>query len=282
MAAPQDVPTITLNNGVEMPQVGFGVFKVPPRETQQAVETALEAGYRHIDTAAGYANEEAVGKALRASGIPREELFVTTKLRNGEQAAGTARAAFETSLEQLGLDRVDLYLVHWPAPGLGTYREAWADLEQGFRDGLARAIGVSNFLPHHLRDLLQGSTVVPAVNQIELHPSFQQPETQQASREHGLAVEAYAPLGQAKDLDLPAITRIAQEKGVKPGQVVLRWHLQEGRIVIPKSVTPERIAANIDLFGFELSQGDMAEITGLDTDTRLFPNPDEANFTQMD
>ena len=282
MAAPQDVPTITLNNGVEMPQVGFGVFQVPPEEAQQAVENALEAGYRHIDTAAGYANEEAVGKALKASGIPRDELFVTTKLRNGEQATGVARAAFETSLERLGLDQVDLYLIHWPAPGLGTYRQAWADLEQGYRDGLARAIGVSNFLPHHLRDLLQNSTVVPAVNQIEVHPSFQQPETQQASREHDVAVEAYAPIGQARDLDLPAITSIAQEKGVTPGQVVLRWHLQEGRIVIPKSVTPERIASNIDLFGFELSEGEMAEITGLDTSERMFPNPDEADFTMLD
>ncbi|WP_462417430.1 aldo/keto reductase [Kytococcus sp. Marseille-QA3725] len=282
MATLPEVPTVTLNNGLEMPQVGFGTFQVDDSEAQRAVETALEAGYRHIDTAAVYGNEAGVGAALKASGIPREELWITTKLRNGEQRKDLVRPAFEESLRKLGLDAVDLYLIHWPAPALETYHEAWTELEGIYRDGGARAIGVSNFLPHHLRSLLEGAEVVPAVNQIELHPSFQQPESQQVSREKGLAVEAYAPIGQAKDLELPPVTKIAEELGVTPGQVVLRWHLQSGNVVIPKSVTPERIRTNIDLFGFELSEAQMGELSALDTEERLFPHPDEGNFTMLD
>lgn len=276
------VPMITLNNGVQIPQVGFGTFKVGAEVTQQAVENALEAGYRHIDTAAVYGNEEGVGAALRAVNLPRDEIFVTTKLRNGEQGRDLVQRAFEESLGKLGLDHVDLYLIHWPAPALGTYTEAWAELESIHRQGGARAIGVSNFLPHHLETLLEGAEVTPAVNQIELHPSFQQPATQAASREHGLAVEAYAPIGQAKDLDLETVTGIAREHDVTPAQVILRWHLQQGTVVIPKSVTPERIVANIDLFGFELDEEQVAAITALDSEERMFPHPDEGNFTMLD
>ena len=217
------VPNITLNDGNTIPQLGFGVFQMDPEQTEDLVAEALRVGYRHIDTAAIYGNEEGVGKAIANSGIPREELFVTTKLRNGEQA--TARAAFETSLEQLGLDRVDLYLVHWPAPGLGTYREAWADLEQGFRDGLARAIGVSNFLPHHLRDLLQGSTVVPAVNQIETHPFFQRADYQAEMAELGVQIQSWGPFAEGRNnlFTNPTLTAIADRHGVSVAQVVLRW-----------------------------------------------------------
>ncbi|MFC0359776.1 aldo/keto reductase [Kytococcus schroeteri] len=282
MVNPTDVPTLTLNNGVEIPQVGFGTFKVDPKGAQRAVEAALEAGYRHIDTAAVYGNEEGVGAAIAASGIARDELFVTTKLRNGEQRKDLVHPAFEESLRKLGLGHVDLYLVHWPAPGLGTYREAWTELEGIYREGGARAIGVSNFLPEHLHSVLEVAEVVPAVNQVELHPSFQQPETQQASLEKGLAVEAYAPIGQGADLELPAVTRIAEAKGVTPAQVVLRWHLQSGRVVIPKSVTPERIASNIDLFGFELSEEEMTDLTAQDTPERMFPDPATADFTMLD
>lgn len=282
MVNPTDVPTLTLNNGVEIPQVGFGTFKVDPEGAQRAVEAALEAGYRHIDTAAVYGNEEGVGAAIAASGIARDELFVTTKLRNGEQRKDLVRPAFEESLRKLGLDHVDLYLVHWPAPGLGTYREAWTELEGIYREGGARAIGVSNFLPEHLRSVLEVAEVAPVVNQVELHPSFQQPETQQASLEKGLAVEAYAPIGQGADLELPTVTRIAEAHGVTPAQVVLRWHLQSGRVVIPKSVTPERIASNIDLFGFELSEDEMTDLTAQDTPERMFPDPATADLTMLD
>ena len=220
--------------------------------------------------------------AIAASGIARDELFITTKLRNGEQRKDLVQAAHADSLRKLGLDTVDLYLIHWPAPGLGTYREAWTELEGIYRRGGARAIGVSNFLPEHLGSLLEIAEVVPAVNQVELHPSFQQPDTQQASLDKGLAVEAYAPIGQGKDFDLPAVVRAAEAHGVTPAQAILRWHLQAGRIVIPKSVTPERIASNIDLFGFELTDAEMTDITACDTPERMFPDPAQADFTMLD
>lgn len=275
------IPTIELNNGVTIPQLGFGTFRVDEGSTQQTVETALEAGYRHIDTAAGYYNEQGVGAAIRASGLPREEVFVTTKLRNGEQGYDSALTAYRNSRDALGLDHIDLYLIHWPVPSLGRYKETWKALEKLYADQEVRAIGVSNFLPAHLLDLLDDVEVTPAVNQIELHPSFQQPTTQAASEQAGIAIEAYAPLGQAEDLQLPPITEAAEAHGVSPAQVVLRWHLQNGVIAIPKSVTPERIRSNIDVLGFELSEQEMSAITHLDTPERQFPDPQTADFTQM-
>jgi diketogulonate reductase-like aldo/keto reductase len=267
------VPSIELNNGVQIPQVGYGVFQVPEDDTQAAVEAALEAGYRHIDTAAGYYNEAGVGAGVRASGLPREDVFVTTKLRNGDQGHDNALAAFEDSRAALGLDVVDLYLVHWPVPSKGLYVETWRAFEKLLADGAVRAIGVSNFLPEHLATLAEQTDVVPAVNQIELHPTFQQVTTQEATRAAGIAVEAYSPLAQGADLEDPAVTSVADRLGVTPGQVVLRWHLQQGIIVIPKSVTPERVAANIDLAGFELSDEDMAAIGALDSQERIGLDP---------
>lgn len=274
-------PSIQLNNGVTIPQVGFGVFQVPEAQTQQVVEEALAAGYRHIDTAAGYYNEAAVGAAIRASGLPREDIFVTTKLRNGDQGAESALTAYENSRSALGLDVVDLYLVHWPYPSADLYVETWKSFEKLYAEGAVRAIGVSNFLPEFLERLLAETEVVPAVNQIEIHPTFQQPATQAASRAAGIAVEAYSPLGQGKDLTAPAVTAIAERLGVTPGQVVLRWHVQQDIIVIPKSVTPARIASNLDLFSFELTDEDMAAISGLDTDERIGADPATAAFTQI-
>ncbi|WP_238348562.1 aldo/keto reductase [Ornithinimicrobium pratense] len=273
-------PSIELNNGVQIPQVGYGVFQVPEDGTQQAVETAIEAGYRHIDTAAGYYNEAGVGAAIKASGLPREELFVTTKLRNGDQGFDTALGAFEDSRKALGLDVVDLYLVHWPVPSKGLYVETWGAFEKLYAQGAVRAIGVSNFLPEHLATLLEQAEVVPAVNQIEVHPTFQNVATQEATRAAGIAVEAYSPLGQGTDLGDPAVTTIAERIGVTAGQVVLRWHLQQGTIVIPKSVTPERIRSNIDLTGFELTRDDMATISAMEKGQRIGADPATAAFTQ--
>jgi 2,5-diketo-D-gluconate reductase A len=272
---------LELNNGVRIPQVGFGTFRVDERETQRVVETALEAGYRHIDTAAGYYNEAGVGAAVRASGLPREEVFVTTKLRNGDQGHDNALRAFEDSRSALGLDVVDLYLIHWPVPARGLAPETWRAFEKLYADGAVRAIGVSNFLPEHLQQLLAGAEVTPAVNQVEVHPSFQQQDAQRASTAAGMVVEAYAPLGQAQDLELPAVVEMAEELGVTPAQVVLRWHLQQGRVLLPKSATPERIATNLDLFGFALSEEQMAAVSGLDTGERQFPDPRTAEFSQV-
>ncbi|HLS39611.1 MAG TPA: aldo/keto reductase [Ornithinicoccus sp.] len=275
------VPMIELDNGVSIPQVGFGVFQIPDARTQEAVEAALEAGYRHIDTAAAYYNEAGVGAAVRASGLPREEVFVTTKLRNGDQGHDSALRAFEDSRRALGLDYVDLYLIHWPVPSQDRYVETWRAFEKLLADGVVRAIGVSNFLPEHLDRLLAETDVVPAVNQIELHPTFQQRPTQEASRKAGIAVEAYSPLGQGADLDDPVVTAIADRLGVTPAQVVLRWHVQQGTIVIPKSVNPQRMRENIDLFGFELTDEDMAAISGLDSPHRIGADPATAAFTQF-
>ena len=274
-------PTIPLNNGVEIPQIGFGTFRVDETETQRVVESALAAGYRHIDTAAGYYNEAGVGAALRASGLPREDVFVTTKLRNGDQGYDNALRAFEDSRAALGLDVVDLYLIHWPVPTKGLATETWRALEKLYADGAVRAIGISNFLPEHVEDLLAGAEVVPAVDQIEIHPSFQQTDAQDAARRAGMVVEAYAPIGQGEDLQLPAVVDVAEALGVTPAQVVLRWHLQQGRVVIPKSATPERIASNIDVLGFELDEVQMAAITAMDTPERMFPDPRTAEFTQF-
>ncbi|MFF6773245.1 aldo/keto reductase [Streptomyces sp. NPDC012637] len=261
-----------------MPQLGFGVWQVPDDEAEAAVTTALEAGYRSIDTAAIYENETGTGKALAASGLPREELFVTTKLWNSEQGYDSTLRAFDASLAKLGLDHVDLYLIHWPVPAKDAYVDTYRAFEKILADGRARAIGVSNFLPGHLDRLIGETSVVPAVNQIELHPQLQQAESREAHAGHGIATEAWSPLGQGKGLlEVPAIVAIAQKHGRTPAQVVLRWHLQTGNVVIPKSVTPSRIRENIDVFDFELDAEDLAGIAVLDEGRRLGPNPAEFN-----
>lgn len=279
MTTPQ-IPALTLNDGVQIPQLGLGVFEVPEDDTQRIVEDALAAGYRHIDTAAGYYNEEGVGAALRATDIPRDEIFVTTKLRNGDQGYDTTLAAFEASRAALDLEYVDLFLIHWPVPSLDLYVETWRAFEKLQADGLVRSIGVSNFLPEHLDRLVAETEIVPSVNQIEVHPTFQQADLQAATRAHGIAVQAYSPLGRGTDLEAPAVVDAAQRLGVSPAQVVLRWHLQAGRIVIPKSVTAERIRANIDVLGFELTDADVAAIDALEAGNRLGADPATAAFTQ--
>ncbi|MEU0228909.1 aldo/keto reductase [Streptomyces sp. NPDC006284] len=272
------VPPITLNNGVEMPQLGFGVWQVPDDEAETAVAQALEAGYRSIDTAAIYGNEEGTGKAIAASGVAREDLFVTTKLWNTDQGYDSTLRAFDTSLEKLGLEYVDLYLIHWPMPAKERYVDTYKAFEKLHADGRVRAIGVSNFLPEHLERLIGETSVVPAVNQIELHPHLQQQALRAFHAEHGIATEAWSPLGSGKGiLEIPAIVAIAQKHGRTPAQVVLRWHLQTGNVVIPKSVTPSRIAENIDVFGFALDDEDLAAISALNEDRRLGPDPAEFN-----
>lgn len=272
-------PTITLNSGHRIPQLGFGVFKVDPAETERIVTEALEMGYRHIDTAAIYGNEEGVGKAIAASGIARDELFITTKQWFTEQANDKSRAAIDESLQKLGLDFVDLYLIHWPAPANGLYVEAWRALEQFQEDGLTKSIGVSNFLVPHLQTLLEATDVVPAVNQIELHPAYQQTDITSFCRDKGIAIEAWGPLGQGKYplLEETPIAAAAAAHAKSPAQVVLRWHIQLGNIVFPKSNRPERMAENLNVFDFELSAAEMAAITGLERNGRVSAHPDEVN-----
>jgi diketogulonate reductase-like aldo/keto reductase len=268
------VPPIILNNGVEMPQLGFGVWQVPDDEAERAVAAALEAGYRSIDTAASYGNEEGTGKAIAASGLPREDVFVTTKLGNGDHGYDSALRAFDASLEKLGLDYIDLYLIHWPLPSRGEYTDTYKAFEKLYADGRARAIGVSNFLPEHLRQLTAQTSVVPAVNQIELHPHLQQREAREFHAERGIATEAWSPLGQGKGLlEVPAVVAIARKHGRTPAQIVLRWHVQLGNIAIPKSVTPSRIKENIEVFDFSLDDEDLAAISALNEDRRLGPDP---------
>ena len=272
------VPSITLNNGTAMPQLGFGVWQVPDDEAFSAVGHALDAGYRSIDTAAIYGNEEGTGKALAASGIARDDLFVTTKLWNGKDEAWTPDSVlreFDSSLTKLGLEYVDLYLIHWPRAVRDDYLSIWRTFEAIAKSGRAKAIGVSNFQPAHLRRLLDETSVVPAVNQIELHPNFAQPELRAFHAEHGIATEAWSPLGQGKGLlEDPTLAKLAEKHGKTAAQIVLRWHLQTGNVVIPKSVTPSRIAANIDVFDFALDDSDLAAVAGLDNGTRLGPDPD--------
>lgn len=274
-----NVPTLTLNNGVKIPQLGFGVFQIPQEDTQRVVEDALEAGYRHIDTAAAYRNEAGVGAAIAASGIPREEIFVTTKLRNGEQ--GTSHVAFQNSLTALGMDYVDMYLIHWPVPSQGLYTEAWKAMEELHADRQVRAIGVSNFLSDHLDALLQASDIVPAVNQIEVHPTFQQRDLAAKSRALGIAVEAYSPLGQGGDLNAATVQSLAARRGASAAQTVLAWHLAQGTIVIPKSSDSARMRENLAAAGFPLTAGELSEISALDSGDRVGADPAIAAHTQL-
>jgi len=273
------VPTITLNNGVEIPQLGFGVYQVEPEETAQAVQTALEIGYRHIDTAEMYRNEAGVGEGIRNSGVPREEVFVTSKLNNGFHAHDDALTAFEGTLQALQFDYVDLFLIHWPLPTIDVdYVETWKAMEEIYRSGRAKAVGVSNFNAHHLRKLHGETEVVPAVNQIEVHPYLAQDELRAFNAQHQIATEAWSPIAQGKVLDDPAVLRVAERVGKTPAQVTLRWHVQRGDIVFPKSVTRSRIEENFDIFGFELSEDDLREITALDRNERTGPDPDTFDY----
>jgi len=267
------IPALRLHDGVEVPQLGFGVFQVPPDDTQRVVEEALAAGYRHIDTAAAYRNEKGVGAAVAASAIPREEIFVTTKLWNEQQGFDSALEGIESSLGRLGMDHVDLYLIHWPVPTQDRYVETWKAFERIREEGRARTIGVSNFRIEDLERLGRETETVPTVNQVELHPRFHQSELRSWHAEHGVATEAWSPLGQGALLGEPVVVEIAERHGRTPAQAILRWHLQLGNVVIPKSVTPERIRENIELFDFELGDEEMAATGEMDTGRRFGPDP---------
>jgi 2,5-diketo-D-gluconate reductase A len=269
------VPEIPLPGSQSIPQLGFGVFQVPPQDTPETVRQALAAGYRHLDTAAMYRNEAGVGDASRTSGLNREDLFVTTKLWNSDQGRKPATRAFARSLDQLDFDYIDLYLIHWPVPSRDLYVESWRALIELQEEGRARSIGVSNFHIAHLERIIEETGVVPAVNQIELHPGHQQPELRDFHRRHGIVTEAWSPLGQGAALNEPTIAEIADELGRTPAQVVLRWHIQLGNVVIPKSVTPARIEENFDIFGFELGEERMRRLAQLDAGKRIGPHPDE-------
>jgi 2,5-diketo-D-gluconate reductase A len=269
-----NVPLITLRDDVEIPQLGFGVFQIPPEETVNAVSRALQTGYRHIDTAAAYRNEAEVGEAIRCSGLKRDEVFVTTKCFNDDQGYEEARRALEDSLERLGFDHVDLYLIHWPVPSRDRYLDTWRAFIEAQKEGLVRSIGVSNFQPDHLRRIVDETGVTPSVNQVELHPRLQQPDLRQLHSSMQIATEAWSPLAQGAVLDDSTITSIAATHHRTAGQVVLRWHLQLGNVVIPKSVTPERIQQNFELFDFELSRDEMRRIEQMDRGERTGPDPD--------
>jgi 2,5-diketo-D-gluconate reductase A len=279
MSTVSAIPTLTLNDGREIPQLGFGVFQIPPPETAQAVTTALEAGYRHIDTAEMYRNERGVGEAVRASGLSREDLFITSKLNNGKHRPQDARRAFDETLSALGSDYVDLFLIHWPLPTLydGDFVSTWKTLEDFRQQGRARSIGVSNFQVPHLQRLTQETDVTPAVNQIELHPYFLNDAVRRYGEEQGILTEAWSPIAQGGVLDDPVIVAIAERLDRTPAQVVLRWHIERGSIIFPKSTTPARIVENIALFDFELEPSDLDAIAGLDKgeDGRTGPNPDK-------
>jgi 2,5-diketo-D-gluconate reductase A len=276
MTQATSIPTVTLHDGVEIPQLGFGVFQVPPEDTQEVVEEALEVGYRHIDTAAAYRNERGVGAAIASSGIPREEIFVTTKLWNSQQGYESTLGACEKSLQRLGLDHVDLYLIHWPVPTEGRALDTWRAFERIHEEGRSRTIGVSNFRIEDLEMLEREAETQPTVNQIELHPHFPQAELRAWHREHRIATESWSPLAQGDLLVNETIASVAARHDRTAAQVILRWHLQLGCIVIPKSVTPKRIQENFELFDFELGDEDMTEIAALDVGQRIGPDP--ANF----
>jgi 2,5-diketo-D-gluconate reductase A len=272
-------PSITLNDGNSIPQVGLGVWQTPPEDTERAVAAALDAGYRHIDTAAAYDNEREVGRAIAKSDVAREDVFLVTKLWNADQGYGSTLAAFDTSMDRLGVDYLDLYLIHWPLPAKNAFVETFKAFAHLRDQGRIRSIGVSNFEPEHLRILVDGTGIVPAVNQVELHALLQQQELREVHAQLGIATEAWSPLGQGSLLSNPTVTAVADAHGKTPAQVLIRWHIQLGNIVIPKSVTPERIVSNFDVFDFELSERDMASISSLGDGTRLGPDPRTFNFT---
>lgn len=273
------VPNITLNNGIEIPQLGFGVWQVPPKDVKEATLTAFEIGYRHVDTAQMYGNEQGVGEAVNESGLDRGDVFITSKLNNGYHAHDDALKSFDRSLDKMGFDYLDLFLIHWPLPGIDIdFVETWGALEEIYASGRAKAIGVSNFQPSHLRRVVQEGAVVPAVNQIEVHPFLTQDEARAANAENGVATEAWSPLAQGLVVENPVIAGIAKAHDKSPAQVALRWTLQRGDIVFPKSVTAERIRENFEIFDFELSEADMGVITALDKGHRTGPNPDEFNW----
>ena len=276
------IPVVEMNDGKFIPQLGFGVFQIPPQTTAEAVQAALEVGYRHIDTAEMYGNEKAVGQGIRDAGLDRGDVFVTSKLNNGFHKPDDARRAFDNTLKALESDYVDLFLIHWPLPTLygGDFVSTWNVLEEFASDGRARSIGVSNFQPDHLDRLAKESDTVPAVNQVEAHPYFTNDEVRAYGREHGIATEAWSPIAKGKVLGDPVIERIADAVDRSPAQVVLRWHIQRGDIVFPKSVSPDRMMANISLFDFELGGSDMEAISALDQGEsgRTGPNPDKFDY----
>lgn len=270
----QPIPDMQLDAHTSIPQIGFGTYQIPAADTQKAVEQALEIGYRHIDTAAAYYNEHEVGLALKATGMA-DHVFVTSKLRNCDQGFDAARFAFDRSLSKLGADRLDMYLIHWPFPAVDQYVDTWKALLSLKSDGLIRTAGVSNFLPHHLQRLIDETGEPPAINQLEIHPSFSQPETLRFCKEHGITVEAYSPLGHGTDMKAPAIAQAADAHHVSPAQIVLRWHTQEGRVAIPKSSHPERMALNLNVFSFDLEPHEMQAISALnDPAMRVSADPD--------
>ncbi|CKH58365.1 aldo/keto reductase [Mycolicibacterium smegmatis] len=272
-------PRITLNDGNSIPQVGLGVWQTPAEDTERAVAAALQAGYRHIDTAAAYRNETETGRAIANSGVPREDIFLVTKLWNSDQGYDATLAAFDASVQRLGVDYLDLYLIHWPVPENNKFVDTFKAFAHLRDQGRIRSIGVSNFEPEHLTTLIEETGIVPAVNQIELHPLLPQQELRDVHAKLGIATEAWSPLGQGSLLADPVITGIAEQHGKTPAQVLIRWHIQLGNIVIPKSVNPERIASNFDVFDFELSEQDITSIASLETGKRLGPDPRTFNFT---
>ena len=271
------VPLIRLNNGVEIPQLGFGVYKIGPDETVDTTLIAFEVGYRHVDTAQMYGNERQVGEAVRKSGLGRDELFVTSKLDNDSHAPTDALAAFDTTIRELDLEWLDLFLVHWPLPGVGDFVDTWRAMEEIAASGRARAIGVSNFEPHHLQRIIEAGLTVPAVNQVECHPYFTNDDVRRFGAQHGIVTEAWSPIARGDVLDDPTIVRIAERVGRTPAQVTLRWHIQRGDVVFPKSSTRRRIEENFALFDFELTDDDVADITALNRDARRGFDPDEFN-----
>jgi len=269
-----EIPTVTLNDGNTIPVLGLGVGELSEAETEQAVSTALEAGYRLIDTAAAYGNEQAVGRAIAASGVRRDEVFVTTKLATGDLGFQASQDAIKASVERLGLDYVDLYLIHWPGGDPGKYVDSWGGLMKRREDGLTRSIGVANFHAEHLSNIIDLSFFTPAINQIELHPLLNQAELRAVNAEYGIVTEAYGPLGIGRLLDNPTIGSVAQAHGKTPAQALIRWSIQLGNVVIPRSANPERIKSNLDMFDFELSDEEMATLNGLDDGTRFRPDPE--------